>query len=94
MDTERVRTEQSASEQGWAPQDRTEEAVAELCQREAFAELHPGWEAWKSLFTPQWNARKIGTQPPVIVHAPLPGDLAERVTEFERIASQQAGYTP
>jgi hypothetical protein len=47
-------------------------------QARAIAEEFPGWAAWQSL-DGQWHARIVGAIPPVMVHAPSPGELCEQI---------------
>lgn len=48
--------------------------------RRAFAEQHPGWEAWQSLKNGQWHARLVGHEPPLMLHDNSPGGLSEQIT--------------
>ncbi len=57
----------------------TGEPMAEHDQKaRAIAEEFPGGEAWQSL-DGWWHARIVGAVPPVMVHAPSPGELCEQI---------------
>jgi hypothetical protein len=57
----------------------------EEAQKEAFAEECPGWEAWRSIKGGQWHARKIGAEPPFMIHDNNCEGLIEQVHNLARI---------
>src|SRR5258708_6256791 len=60
--------------------------MMEQQQREAFAQRHPGWEAWQSIRGGQWHARLVGSQPVVMVHDDTIEELSRQVDALAPVA--------
>jgi hypothetical protein len=46
----------------------------------AIGQEFEGWEAWQSL-NGVWHARRVGTTPPVMVHAESPDEIREQIRQ-------------